>query len=116
MNFYNSLFTQQDYEYAIYEPVFNESGGLLDSVNIHGVYKPSNRYNTNDANSDSYRQITYFGNLSYNRNFDLHDISAVALIYGDEITNKGILQKMFCFIQDLLLIISTTSDTLSKVQ
>jgi len=97
MNFYNSLFTQQNYEYAIYEPVFNELTGLCDTVNIHGVDRPSNKYNTNNEKSDSYRQISYYGNLNYHRNFDYHDISAVALIYSDQITNKGILQKDVLF-------------------
>jgi TonB-linked SusC/RagA family outer membrane protein len=97
MNFYNSLFTQQDYEYAIYEPIYNSTTGLLDTVNIHGVYKPTNKYSTNDENSDSYRQISYFGNLSYNRNINLHDISAVAVIYGDQITSKGELQNNVLF-------------------
>jgi TonB-linked SusC/RagA family outer membrane protein len=97
MNFYNSLFTQQDYEYAIYEPVFNALTSLCDTVNIHGVDRPSNKYNTNDDNSDSYRQITYYGNLSYHRNFGQHDVSAVALIYGDQITSKDSLQKNVLF-------------------
>ena len=97
MNFYNSLFTQQDYEYVIYEPVYNELTGLCDTVNIHGVDRPSNKYNTNDDNSDSYRQITYYGNLSYHRNFGQHDVSTVAVIYGDQITSKDSLQKDVLF-------------------
>jgi hypothetical protein len=90
------LFTQQNYEYAIYEPVFN-STGVCDTVNIHGVDRPSNKFNTNDDYSESYRQITYYGNLSYNRSFGLHDVSAVAVIYGDQITQKGILQNNVLF-------------------
>ncbi|MCK4921471.1 MAG: hypothetical protein KAS71_10525, partial [Bacteroidales bacterium] len=97
MNFYNSLFTQQDYEYAIYEPIFNDSLGLCDTVNIHGVDNPSNKYNTNEDNSDSFRQLSYYGNLTYNRNFGLHDLSAVAVIYADQLTFNGELQKDVLF-------------------
>lgn len=97
MNFYNSLFTQQEYEYAIYEPVFDELTNLCDTVNIHGVDRPSDRYFTNSDYSDSYRQISYYGNLNYHRNFDLHDLSAIALIYGDQITRKGVLQNDVLF-------------------
>jgi len=96
MNFYNSLFTQQNYEYAIYEPVFGLTG-LIDTVNIHGVDIPSTSYNTNEDRSDSYRQVSYYGNLNYHRTFDLHDLSAVALIYGDEITRKEVLQNNVLF-------------------
>ncbi len=97
MNFYNSLFTQQDIEYAIYEPVFNGSTGALDTVQIHGIDRPSTSYNTNSDNSDSYRQLTYFGNLNYHRTFGIHDLSLIALIYNDEITQKGELQNNIFF-------------------
>ncbi|MEC3881067.1 SusC/RagA family TonB-linked outer membrane protein [Parapedobacter sp. 10938] len=97
MNFYNSLFTQQNYDYAIYEPIFSELTGLVEDVNIHGVDRPSNRYNTNPGNSSSHRQVSYYGNLAYNRVFGKHDISAVALIYGDQITNVGELQRNTLF-------------------
>lgn len=97
MNFYNSLFTQQDIEYAIYEPVFNGSTGAIDTVQIHGVDRPSTSYNTNSDNSDSYRQLTYFGNINYQRTFGIHDLSLVAIIYNDEITRKGELQNDVLF-------------------
>ena len=97
VNFYNSLFTQQDYEYAIYEPVYNELTNLADTVYVHGVDKPSNKYNTNSDNSDSYRQFTYFGNLNYHRIFSLHDFSAAAVLYGDQITSKEVLQNDVLF-------------------
>ena len=94
MKFYNSLLTQQNYEYAIYEPIFNDSTGLADTVSIHGVDQPSNKYNTNEGGSDSYRQIDYYGTLNYDRTFGVHDISAVAIIYGEQITAPGELQKL----------------------
>jgi TonB-linked SusC/RagA family outer membrane protein len=97
MNFYNSLFTQQNIEYAIYEPIFNASTGALDTFQMHGVDRPSTSYNTNSDNSDSYRQLTYFGNLNYHRTFGIHDLSLVALIYNDEITQKGMLQNNTLF-------------------
>ncbi|MFC2116386.1 SusC/RagA family TonB-linked outer membrane protein [Bacteroidota bacterium] len=97
MNFYNSLFTQQNYEYAIYEPIYNDSTSLYDTVNIHGVDRPSNQYNTNSGNSDSYRRISYYGNLGYVRNFGKHDVSAVTVIYGDQLTFKDIFQKDILF-------------------
>lgn len=97
MNFYNSLYTQQNYEYAIYEPVFNELTELIDTVIRHGVDRPSNRFVTNSANSSSFRQISYYGNLGYDRNFNNHDVSATALVYGDQITYNGQLQKNVLF-------------------
>lgn len=96
MNFYNSLFTQQDYEYAIYEPVFGSTGSI-DTVIMHGVDVPSTSYNTNDDISDSYRHVSYYANLNYQRTFDMHDLSAVALIYGDELIRKGVLQNDVLF-------------------
>ncbi len=97
MNFYNSLFTEQNYEYAIYEPVFDELTGLCDTLIMHGVDTPSDSYNTNSSNSNSFRQISYYGNLSYDRNFDKHDVSAVAIIYGDQLTIKDTLQRDVLF-------------------
>jgi TonB-linked SusC/RagA family outer membrane protein len=96
MNFYNSLFTEQNFEYAIYEPVYGPTG-TIDTVSIHGVDRPSTSYNTNDDYSSSFRQVSYYGNLNYSRTFDQHALSAVALIYGDEITVKGVLQNDVLF-------------------
>jgi TonB-linked SusC/RagA family outer membrane protein len=96
MSFYNSLFTEQNYEYAIYEPVYGTTG-LVDTVRIHGVDRPTTSYNTNSDNSASIRQVSYYGTLNYQRTFDQHALSAIALIYGDEITADGVLQNNILF-------------------
>ena len=92
MNFYNTLFTEQSYDYAIYEPVL-DSLGVLDTVLIHGDDVPRDQYNTNDDRSTYYRDITYYGNLSYDRSFGMHDISAMAIIYGGVLTTEGSFQR-----------------------
>src|SRR3546814_17317724 len=97
MNFYNTLFTQQNPGYSVYEPVFNTDANTIDSVIIHGVDKTARKFNTNEGNSDFFRQVTYYGTLNYNRTLGDHDISAVALVYGNEITNKHVLQKNALF-------------------
>ena len=92
MNFYNTLYSEQSYEYAIYEPVV-DSTGVIDSVRIHGSDIPRDQYNTNNGQSTFYRQLTYFGNLAYDRSFGKHDISALALFYGNSLTTEGSFQK-----------------------
>ena len=92
MNFFNTLFTEQSYDYAIYEPVV-DSLGVLDTVFIHGEDVPRDQYNTNDDRSTYYRDVTYYGNLSYNRSFGLHDISAMAILYGNILTTEGEFQR-----------------------
>lgn len=102
MNFYNSIFTQQNYEYAIYEPVLNPLTGAVESVVVHGVDVPSNRYVANPGQSDSFRQVSFNGNIGYDRTFGQHDISAAAVIYGDQIAYNGQLQKNTLFHTGLL--------------
>src|SRR3546814_10793060 len=97
MNFYNTLFTQQNPGYSVYEPVFNTDANTIDSVIIHGVDKTARKFNTNEGNSDFFRQVTYYGTLNYNGTLGDHDISAVALVYGNEITNNNVLQKNALF-------------------
>lgn len=92
MNFYNTLFTEQSYDYAIYEPVL-DSLGVLDTVFIHGEDVPRDQYNTNNDRSTYYRDITYYGNLSYDRSFGMHDISAMAIMYGGVFTAEGLFQR-----------------------
>ena len=92
MSFYNTLFSQQNYEYAIYEPVL-DSTGVLDTVFIHGEDVPRDQYNTNNGNSTYYRDITFYGNLNYDRNFGIHDISAMAVLYGNVFTPEGAFQS-----------------------
>ncbi len=48
MNFYNTLYSEQLYEYAIYEPVV-DSLGVLDTVSIHGSDIRRDQYNTNSG-------------------------------------------------------------------
>ena len=92
MNFYNTLYSEQLYEYAIYEPLL-DSLGIIDSVRIHGSDIPRNQFNTNNGQSTFTRQMTYYGNLSYDRSFGKHDISALALIYASNLTSEGSFQK-----------------------
>jgi len=97
MNFFNSLYANQSPSFAVYEPVFNETSGLLDTVYVHGTDKAANIYNTNDANSAFFRHVTYYATMNYNRSFDKHNVSATALIYNDMITNMDVLQKDVLF-------------------
>ena len=97
MNFFNTLFANQNPAFAVYEPVFDETTGLFDTVYVHGADKAANQYNTNDSNSDFFRHVTYYATMNYNRSFGEHDISATALIYNDKITNMDMLQKDVLF-------------------
>jgi len=92
MDFYNSLLSEQRYEYAIYEPVV-DSLGILDTVSIHGSDIRRDQYNTNNDASTYNRQLTAFGNLAYKRSFDRHDISALALYYVNTLNMEGSFQK-----------------------
>ncbi len=96
MNFYNTLFTEQSYDYAIYEPV-TDSMGVLDTVFIHGEDVPRDKYNTNDERSTYYNDLTYYGNLSYNRSFGMHDIFAMAMLYGNNLATEGSFQRQVLF-------------------
>ncbi len=96
MTFYNSLFTEQSYAYAIYEPGV-DSLGVLDTVFIHGEDIPRDQYNTNNENSTYYNNIGYYGDLSYDRSFGMHDISAMAILYGNVLTREGGFQKQTVF-------------------
>jgi TonB-linked SusC/RagA family outer membrane protein len=97
MNFFNVLYANQAPTFAVYEPVFDDASGLLDTVYVHGTDKAANNYITNNDNSDFFRHVTYYGTLNYNRSFNKHDISAIALVYSDMITNADILQKDVLF-------------------
>jgi TonB-linked SusC/RagA family outer membrane protein len=96
MNFYNTLFAEQSYDYAIYEPV-TDSLGILDTVFIHGEDIPRDQYNTDNDRSTYYNDVTYYGNLSYNRSFGMHDISAMAMLYGNVLTMEGVFQRQVLF-------------------
>jgi TonB-linked SusC/RagA family outer membrane protein len=92
MNFYNTLYSEQTYDYAIYEPVF-DSLGVIDSVVVHGDDVPRDQYNTNNGRSTYFRDISFYGNLSYDRSFGLHDVSAVGILYGGVLTTEGSFQQ-----------------------
>ncbi len=92
LNFYNTLYSQQNYEYAIYEPLV-DSTGAIDSLTIHGTDIKSDQYNTNNDESTYNRQFTYFGRLGYDRSFGWHAVSASALIYGNSLTTEGSFQN-----------------------
>lgn len=97
MNFFNTLYSNQNTSFAVYEPVFDETSGLFDTVYVRGVDKAANQYNTNSGNSDFFRQYTYYGTLNYNRTFDKHAISASGLFFTDVITYNEIMQKDVLF-------------------
>jgi TonB-linked SusC/RagA family outer membrane protein len=96
MNFFNTLYTEQLYDYAIYEPIV-DSMGVMDTVFIHGEDVPRDQYTTNNDRSTYYRDVTYHGNLSYNRSFGSHDISAMALLYGNVLSSEGEFQRQVVF-------------------
>ena len=96
MNFFNSLYSRQDYSFAVYEPVFDVNGAI-DTAITHGADVPSNRFNAISGNSDFHRQISYYGTLHYNRSFDEHKISVNAVIYNTLLTNNNQLQQDVLF-------------------
>ena len=97
MNFFNTIYSDQSPSYAVYEPIFDPTTGLLDTVTTHGIDRTSNRYNTQDDNSALSRQVSYYGTLNYNRSFGEHDISATALMYTDILTVNDEIQKNTLF-------------------
>jgi TonB-linked SusC/RagA family outer membrane protein len=97
MDFFNTLYASQSPTFAVYEPVFNEATGMVDTVYQHGTDVAANRYNTNNSNSTFYRHSAWFGTLNYNRSFGEHDVSATALMFTDMITNSGVIQKDVVF-------------------
>ncbi len=92
MNFFNSLYSQQDPSFAVYEPLFDAGGNIYDVI-IHNQDVEANKYHVNNNNSDFFRQSTYYGTLNYVRSFGDHDISSTALLYNDMITYPGVLQR-----------------------
>ena len=96
MNFYNTLATNQEPTFAVYEPVFDDVG-QIDTVTVHGKDKSANKYNTNSNNSTFSRHISYYGTLNYNRTFGRHAISAAAMMYTDLIKFNNELQKDVLF-------------------
>ncbi|MDX2431841.1 MAG: SusC/RagA family TonB-linked outer membrane protein [Bacteroides sp.] len=96
MNFYNTLYSEQSYEYAIYEPLANMSGAI-DSVSMHGTDIPRDQYNTNNDESTFNRQLTYSFNLAYDRVFGNHAVTALALVYGNQLTTENDFQKQVVF-------------------
>ncbi|MCU0458238.1 MAG: SusC/RagA family TonB-linked outer membrane protein [Bacteroidales bacterium] len=93
MNFYNTLFANQNSTFAVYQPVFDNISGLIDTVYVFGNDKSANQYITNNDNSDFSRQISYYGALNYDRTFGNHAISATALFYNDILTLPDVLQN-----------------------
>ncbi len=92
MNFYNSLFSQQEPSFAVFEPVFDGSGNVF-SVIKHNQDVEANQYHIKPDDSDFFRQTTYYGTLNYARSFGDHDISSTALVFNDMITLNNQLQK-----------------------
>ncbi len=97
MNFYNTIYANQNTTFSVYQPVFDAVSGLLDTVFVFGTDKTANQYFTNSGNSDFARQISYYATINYDRSFGNHEVSATALFYNDILTTPGLLQD------DLLL-------------
>ncbi len=98
MNFFNSLYSNQNPEYAVYQPVFHDIGGV-DSVSVvvYGIDKAANKYNVSNGNSDYFRRITFYGTLNYNRTFGDHAISVNAVVYDNMLTLADEIQKNVVF-------------------
>lgn len=92
MNFYNSLYAEQDPSFAVYEPLFDGTGMVYDVIK-HNEDVEANRYHVNNDNSDFFRQTSYYGTLNYDRSFGDHDISTTALVYNDMMTFADEIQK-----------------------
>lgn len=97
MNFFNTMYTQQNPSFAIYEPVFDEVGDHINEVIIHGVDKSANMYHVNNDKSDFFRHISYYGTLNYNRSIENHDLSITSLLYADLFNFKDQIQKDVLF-------------------
>lgn len=97
MSFYNTIYSSQNPTYAVYEPIFNETTGMVETVTIHGKDKSANRYNTGNAASAFSRQFSYYATLNYNRSFGEHAISATGLLFTDMITVNDEIQKDVLF-------------------
>jgi len=97
MNFFNTLFTIQDAEFAVYEPFFNSSTGAVDSARIHGRDVAPNKYNVSSGNSDFFRSVSYYGTLNYNKSVDEHQVSANAVIYNNFLSLPDVMQRDVLF-------------------
>lgn len=97
MDFFNTLYASQSPTFAVYQPVFDNTSGLLDTVNVIGTDKAANAYNTNNDSSYFFRHISYYATLNYNRSFGNHEISATALVFNDLITRDDTLQRDVLF-------------------
>jgi TonB-linked SusC/RagA family outer membrane protein len=97
MDFFNTLYANQSPTFAVYEPVFDEVTGVVDTVFKRGTDVAANRYNTNNANSTFFRHSAYFGTVNYNRSFGEHDVSATALMFTDMITYSEVIQSDVLF-------------------
>lgn len=96
MNFFNSLFQSQSADFTVFEPIFDVDG-LVTEVVPHGSYTSSQRFSINSNNSTFFRQVSYYGTLNYDRSFGVHDISATAMLNGDQISTPGDIQKDVVF-------------------
>ncbi|NEW83576.1 MAG: hypothetical protein GZ094_14590 [Mariniphaga sp.] len=97
MDFFNTIYSNQKPSFAVYEPVFKETTGLLDTAYVRGTNIAANKYNANNDSSVFFRHDAYFATLNYNRSFGKHDISATALMYTDMITYNDSTQKDVLF-------------------
>jgi len=97
MDFFNTIYSNQSPSFAVYQPVFDETTGLLDTAYVRGTDVAANKYNANNDSSAFYRHDAYYATLNYNRSFGKHDISATALMYTDMITKNDTIQKNVLF-------------------
>ncbi len=88
MNFYNKSVQAQSATYAVYEPVYGVAADGADSVSVwtNGENDvPGAQYNQKTNEGYFSRRFGFYGNINYDRTFDDHAISAVALLYRDEL-------------------------------
>ena len=93
INFYNTLYSEQAYQYAIYQPIDRSGTDMIDTVAIHGINVRRDQFNTNNGRSTYNRQFTYYSRLGYERNFGAHEVSLSALLYGNTLTTEGAFQN-----------------------
>ncbi|PQB07723.1 hypothetical protein BST83_11565 [Polaribacter filamentus] len=96
MNFFNSIFTRQDPQYKVYQPIFSAEGNVVD-VSEFNQDVEANRFNIDENNSEFFRQTTYYGTLNYDRTFGKHAISATGLVNTDIVSVEENLQNQVFF-------------------
>ncbi len=88
MNFYNSNVLSQDATFAIYQPIYGTDINGKDSVGVwtNGEEDvPGQNFKEREKQGYFTRRFGFYGNLHYDRTFGDHNVSAVALLYRDDL-------------------------------